>query len=70
MNVPKKFQGIKVFPYLDDNGEKILVLVKIGKQGTEWEKKFSIKNLLDKHGNVTEQTLEEEKEFFRKPTRF
>ena len=67
--VPTKYRKTLVIHYLDDNGEKILHIAKIGKYGTEWKRKFSIKHLLDEQGNVTEQTLEEEKRLFQKPTR-
>lgn len=67
--VPTKYRKTIVVYQLDDNNEKILHIVKIGKYGTEWERKFSIKHLLDEQGNVTEQTLEEEKRLFGKPTR-
>lgn len=67
--VPTKYRKTLAVHYLDDNGEKILCVAKIGKYGTEWKRKFSIKHLLDEQGNVTEQTLEEEKRLFRKPTR-
>lgn len=67
--VPTKYRKTIVAYRLDDNNEKILLIAKIGKYGTEWKQKFSIKHLLDEQGNVTEQTLEEEKRLFGKPTR-
>lgn len=67
--VPVNLQGIHWTTYKNKTGEKILVLTKISENGTEWQKKFSVKNLLNENGEVTEQTLEEERKMFREPTR-
>lgn len=67
--VPKNLQGIRYNTFKDQNGEKILVLTKIGENGTDWQKKFSVKNLLNENYEVTEQTLEEEQKMFREPTK-
>lgn len=56
--------------YTDNNNQKILVLTKIGKYGTEYQRKFSVKNLLNENCEVTEQTLEEESRLFRNPIKF
>ena len=68
--IPESLQGIHWTTFKHQSGEKILVLTKIGENGTEWQKKFSIKNLLNENFEVTEQTLEEEQKIFREPTRF
>jgi hypothetical protein len=47
-------------------GKKYLLLVKIGENGEVWRKHFLIKNLLNENWEVTEQTLEQEKEMFTK----
>lgn len=65
--VPRKYRGLHMSTYLDNNNQKILVLTKIGRYGTEYQRKFSIKNLLNENNEVTEQTLEEEKNLFRTP---
>lgn len=67
MNVPKKYQKVYISTFMGENGEKILVLTKVGEYGTECQKRFSIKNLLNEDYEVTEQTLEEENKLFRKP---
>lgn len=60
--------GIVPTSFLKD-GEKILVLSKIGATGVEWQRRYSIKNLLNEDLAVTEQTLKMEKEMFREPVR-
>ena len=61
--------GILFHAFLRD-GEKCLVLTKTNENNeTEWQKKFSVKHLLNENYEVTEQTLEEEKRMFTEPIR-
>lgn len=48
------------------DGKKYLELIKIGEKGECWRKRFLVKNLLNENWEVTEQTLEQEKEIFTK----
>ena len=68
--VPVALRGIHWNAFLNEDGEKILVLTKIEQNGTDWQEKFSIKNLLNDDYTVTQQTLEREKEIFREPIKF
>lgn len=51
------------------DGKKYLVLAKTGKDGKIWQQNFLVEHLLDENMEVTEQTLAEEKEWFREPVR-
>lgn len=50
----------------EKNGKKYLELIRIGESGEIWRKRFLIKNLLNENWEVTEQTIEQEKEIFTK----
>ena len=48
------------------NEKKYLELIKIDEKGECWRKRFLVKNLLNENWEVTEQTLDQEKEIFTK----
>lgn len=61
--------GILSHTFLRD-GEKCLALTKTNENNEiEWQKKFSVKHLLNDDYKVTERTLEEEKRMFTEPIR-
>lgn len=57
--------GIIEFEF-ERNGKKYLELIKIDEKGERWRKRFLVKNLLNEDWEVTEQTIEQEKEMFTK----
>ncbi len=59
-------QSTIVIP-LELDGKKILQIVRTSKDGIVDKKSYQIEHLLDDNLEVTEQTLEMEKDWFKKP---
>lgn len=61
-------QSTLIIP-LELNGRKILQIIRTSKDGIVDKKNYQIEHLLDENLQVTEQTLEMEKKWFKEPTR-
>lgn len=59
-------QSTLIIP-LELDGKKILQIVRTSKDGIVDKKSYQIEHLLDDNLEVTEQTLEMEKDWFKKP---
>ncbi len=61
-------QSTVIIPFELD-GKKIMQIIRTSKDGIVDKKTYQIEHLLDENLEVTEQTLEMEKNWFKEPTR-